>query len=263
MGEKKITSKRRKKKRSKRRKAKSPSYFVEALIAWVSFQNACSEARYDFIIPSLYRQDEQERQNIKRSFDVLLQDVEITKARIELYELQLDYESEYSDQYKLRLDNNTKKGIFKLSETNLREFNNTLKGNRTLIRQSPSKPMINRSTRKFLLEDHDYMNVVETNLDDDSSDEDVARINNKLNEAFVRLQSKDFSKRKCHGQNCTYVCSETVCIDHLKNHIALDEKKYTQKVRSIFLKRFEAKPYTVWPLSAHQYDNGSLKRSCR
>ena len=77
MEKKRITSKGRKKKRSKRRKAKNLSYFVEALIAWVGFQNACSEARYDFIKPTLYRQESRQRQKITQRFDILLQYIEI------------------------------------------------------------------------------------------------------------------------------------------------------------------------------------------
>ena len=129
-----------------------------------------------------------------------------------MHELQLGDGSEHPSQTKPVQVVNLHEGVCALTEANLREFNNTLKGKRALIRQIQYKPKVNRWTRKFLLEDHDYMNVVETNLDDDSSDEDVARINNKLYEAFVRLQNKDFSNRKCHGRNYTNVESKMVCI---------------------------------------------------
>ena len=176
------------------------SFFVEALISWVSFHDACCEAHYDFFPPNLALWNKEKRQTITKSFDVLIQDVEITKLRIELYELQLDFDSGYlTNVTTVTSDNDSREpGIYQLSETNVREFSNALKGKRRhLTIGHQTKPRINRHMRRFILEDHDYMNVVETNLDSDSSDEDIAKVKRRLQEAFLRLQTGDFGKRKC------------------------------------------------------------------
>ena len=75
----KLSRKLHKKKRSRRKKAPILSYFVEALISWVSFQDACCEAHYDFLPPNLVSYNKEKRETITKSFDVLMQDVEITK----------------------------------------------------------------------------------------------------------------------------------------------------------------------------------------
>ena len=188
-----------KKKKSRRKKAPILSFFVEALISWVSLHDACCEAHYDFFPPTLVSWNKEKRESITRSFEVLIQDVEITKLRTELYELQLDFESGYTSHVTTAPDNDSREpSIYQLSETNVREFTNALKGKRRhLTTRNQVKPRINRRMRKFILEDHDYMNVVETNLDSDSSDEDIAKVKRRLHEAFLRLQTGDFGKRNC------------------------------------------------------------------
>ena len=195
----KLSQKVHKKKRSRRKKAPILSFFVEALISWVSFHDACCEAHYDFFPPNLVSWNKEKRQTITRSFDVLVQDVEITKLRIELYELQLNFESGYSTNVTTATSDNDSRepGVYQLSETNVREFTDALSGKRRhLSTRNKNKPRINRRMRRFILEDHDYMNVVETNLDSDSSDEDLAKVKRRLHEAFLRLQTGDFGKRK-------------------------------------------------------------------
>ena len=195
----KLSRKAHKKKRSRRKKAPILSYFVEALISWVSFQDACCEARYDFLPPNLVSWNNEKRDTITKSFDVLMQDVEITKLRIELFELQLDFESGYSAHVATTapINDSREPSIYQLSETNVREFTNAQREKRRGLTHDPTKPRINRHMRRFILEDHDYMNVAETNLDSNSSDEEIAKVKRRLHEAFLRLQSGDFSKRKC------------------------------------------------------------------
>ena len=66
--------------------------------------------------------------------------------------------------------------------------------------------------RRFILEDHDYMNIVETNLDSDTSDEDIAKVKRRLHEAFLRLQTGDFSKRKSINTQNNSFARKTVLI---------------------------------------------------
>ena len=162
----------------------------------MSFQNSCSDQQDGFwSLNSLYwLWNQEKREATSKALDVLLEDVEITKLTIELFELQLDFDSEYSDQVittASNVNNKTQTFVGELSEANIKEFNNSCRRkNQRFHRQC--KPQVNRRISKFLLKSHDYMNVVETNLDSDSSDEDEARINQRLQDAFTRLQNGDF-----------------------------------------------------------------------
>ena len=211
----KISRKGHKRKKSRRKKAPILSFFVEALISRVSFHDACCETHYDFIQPNLVSSNKEKRETITKSFDALMQDVEITKLRIELFELKLDFESGYSAHATTtaRDDDCRGPGLSQLSETNVREFTNALRGKRRNLTHNQTKPRINRRMRKFILEDHDYMNVVETNLDSDSSDEDLSKVKRRLHEAFLRLQSGDFSKRKCINRQKSYLARKGVIRD--------------------------------------------------
>ena len=214
----KLSRKVHKKKRSRRKKAPILSYFVEALISWISFQDACCEAHYDFLPPNLVSWNKEKRETITKSFDVLMQDVEITKLRIELFELQLDFESGYSAHVTKTapINDSREPNIYQLSESNVREFTDALRGKRRGLTHNQTKPRINRRMRRFILEDHDYMNIVETNLDSDTSDEDIAKVKRRLHEAFLRLQTGDFSKRKSiNAQNNSFARKTVIIYLHV------------------------------------------------
>ena len=134
--------------------------------------------------------------------------------RIELFELKLDFESGYSAYVTTTasINDSREPSIYQLSESNVKEFTNALRGKRRGLTHNQTKPRINRRMRRFILEDHDYMNIVETNLDSDTSDEDIAKVKRRLHEAFLRLQNGDFSKRKSINTQNNSFARKTVII---------------------------------------------------
>ncbi len=179
-----MAPKRSRKKHSRKKAAPRLSFFEEALISWVNFRNECAKTQQNI---SVFTEC---RSSTSLQLESLLQDLQLSVLLLELCELQLDFECDY--RYRTPCcpgkQRNKRKHIAELKEINLLEFNRDVKGKRKFVRRQRLKPKVDRSVRKFLFADHDYVNITAAQQEDnDDSDEDAARITKALKEVHQRL----------------------------------------------------------------------------
>ena len=200
-----MSSKRNNNCRSNSKKVCKPSFFVESLIEWASFQKTIRSEDFSFLSQSAQDNQGQDTMEMSETLDKQLQMLEDVISNLELMELKLEDENEQN----FPLNNNSQNQggfnrIKELNKTNLRDFNDTLNNKANKNGKKQQIPKVNRSLTKILYEDDDYENI--SDVLSDTSDEDVITITTNLKEALNSLAEDRKKKYKLGTGNFSAVC---------------------------------------------------------